>query len=217
MQRDDTSNPGMFAVLEGQELWRAKVGSSGTSCADCHQDAEVSMRGVAARYPSFSTARNAPVDLQGQINLCRESRQKAPPLPLEGSELLALSAYVSVQSRGMPIMPPDDARLEPWRRQGEALYNLRQGQLNFSCSNCHDDHAGHRLAGSPIPQGHPTGYPLYRLEWQGIGSLQRRLRGCLIGIRAEPYAYGANEYIALELFLMSRARGMAFETPAIRP
>ncbi len=175
------------------------------------------MRGVAARYPSFSTARNAPIDLQGQINLCRETRQKAPPLPLESSELLALAAYVSIQSRGIPITQPDDVRLEPSRRQGEALYYLRQGQLNFSCANCHDDHAGQRLAGSLIPQGHPTGYPLYRLEWQRIGSLQRRLRGCLIGIRAEPYAYGAEEYIALELFLMSRARGMAIETPAIRP
>jgi sulfur-oxidizing protein SoxA len=217
MQRDDTANPGMFAVLEGEELWREKVGSREMSCADCHQNAEVSMRGLAARYPSFDTARNVPVDLQGQINLCRETRQSAPPFPLEGPELLALSAYVGKQSRGMPIAPPDDARLEPFRRQGEALYSMRQGQLNFSCANCHDDHAGQRLAGSLIPQGHPTGYPLYRLEWQGIGSLQRRLRGCLIGVRAEPYAYGAQEYIALELFLMSRARGMAVEAPAIRP
>src|SRR5256885_16986097 len=42
-----------------------------------------------------------------------------------------------------------------------------------------------------IPQAHPTGYPLYRLEWQNLGSLQRRLRNCLVGIRAEPYDYGA--------------------------
>ena len=35
-----------------------------------------------------------------------------------------------------------------------------------------------------IPQAHPTGYPIYRLEWQGLGSLQRRLRNCLVGMRA---------------------------------
>jgi sulfur-oxidizing protein SoxA len=68
-----------------------------------------------------------------------------------------------------------------------------------------------------MPQGHPNGYPLYRLEWQSLGSLQRRLRNCLIGMRAEPYAYGAGEYVDLELFLMWRARGMAVETPAVRP
>ena len=37
------------------------------------------------------------------------------------------------------------------------------------------------------------------------------------GMRAEPYPYGAAEYVALELFLMVRARGLAVETPAVRP
>ena len=68
-----------------------------------------------------------------------------------------------------------------------------------------------------MPQAHPTGYPLYRLEWQSLGSLQRRLRNCLIGIRAEPYEYGASELVDLELFLKWRARGMIFEAPAVRP
>ena len=48
----------------------------------------------------------------------------------------------------------------------------REGQLNLSCANCHDDNWDKRLAGSPIPQAHPTGYPIYRLEWQTLGSLQ---------------------------------------------
>ena len=68
-----------------------------------------------------------------------------------------------------------------------------------------------------VPQAHPTGYPLYRLEWQSLGSLQRRLRNCLVGIRAEPYDYGSPELVDLELFLMWRARGMAMDAPAVRP
>jgi L-cysteine S-thiosulfotransferase len=68
-----------------------------------------------------------------------------------------------------------------------------------------------------IPQAHPTGYPLYRLEWQSLGSLQRRLRNCLTGMRAVPYAYGAQEMTELELFLARRARGLTLETPAVRP
>jgi sulfur-oxidizing protein SoxA len=39
----------------------------------------------------------------------------------------------------------------------------------------------------------------------------------MIGMRAEPYAYGAPEYVAMELYLMWRARGMKVETPAVRP
>jgi sulfur-oxidizing protein SoxA len=58
---------------------------------------------------------------------------------------------------------------------------------------------------------------VYRLEWQSIGSLQRRLRNCLIGMRAEHYDYGAPENGDLELHLMWRARGMPIEPPAVRP
>ena len=43
MQDDDTSNPGMLAVLDGEALWQAKAGTSGKSCADCHGDATTSM------------------------------------------------------------------------------------------------------------------------------------------------------------------------------
>jgi sulfur-oxidizing protein SoxA len=117
----------------------------------------------------------------------------------------------------VPIAAGEDPRLEPFRARGEALFRRRQGQLNLSCANCHDDNPGRQLGGNAIPQGHPTGYPLYRLEWQGLGSLQRRLRNCMAGVRAEPYAYGSPEYVELELYLMHRARGMPLETPAVRP
>jgi sulfur-oxidizing protein SoxA len=217
MQRDDTANPGMLGVLEGETLWNEKAGFAGRSCPDCHGDARASMRGVAARYPAYSAEQGRPVDLEGRINLCRETRQNALPLPRESREMLALSAYVAHQSRGMPITAGEDPRLEPFRARGEALYRQRQGQLNLSCAQCHDDHWGKRLAGAIIPQGHPTGYPLYRLEWQSLGSLQRRLRNCMVGVRAEPFAPGSPEVVDLELFLMSRARGLPIETPAVRP
>jgi sulfur-oxidizing protein SoxA len=217
MQRDDLANPGMLWVAEGEVAWSSKAGSAGRSCADCHGNAAASMRGVATRYPAYSVERGRPVDLQGRINLCRETKQNATPLPFESQELLALTAYVANQSRGMLIEPDKNPRLQPFRARGQALYTQRQGQLNFSCANCHDDHWGQKLGSSPIPQAHPTGYPIYRLEWQGVGSLQRRLRNCMVGVRAEPYPFGAEEYIDLELFLMSRAQGMPLETPAVRP
>ena len=217
MQDDDTANPGMLAVADGEALWQAKTGNAGRACADCHGDARASMKGVAARYPAFEPKLNRPVNLEQRINICRVERQQATPLPYESKEQLALSAFVGQQSRGEPIAPPDDARLKPHRDAGRAALNRRQGQLNLSCSQCHDDNWSKRLAGNIIPQAHPTGYPIYRLEWQSLGSLQRRLRNCMIGMRAEHYDYGAPEYVELELYLMWRARGMPMETPAVRP
>jgi sulfur-oxidizing protein SoxA len=217
MQRDDSMNPGMLWVLDGEAIWGRKPNPAAQSCADCHGDAASSMRGVAARYPAFDAAQGAAIDLAGRIIQCRETRQASPPLAREGQELLALTSFVAHQSRGLPIAPPDDAGMRAARSQGQSIYMMRLGQLDLSCAQCHDDNAGRRLAGSVIPQGHPTGYPIYRLEWQGVGSLQRRLRGCMVGVRAEPFAFGSAEFIAIEAYLMGRARGMEVETPAIRP
>jgi len=216
MQDDDTANPGMLWVLDGEALWQRKTGAAGQACADCHGDAKESMRGVAARHPAFDAKRGAPVDLAGRINICRTEQQNAPPLTLEGRDMLALSAFVTLQSRGMPI-ESNDERLKPFIDAGRGLFTERQGQLNLSCAQCHNDNWGQKLAGNTIPQGHPTGYPLYRLEWQSLGSLQRRLRNCLTGMRAEAPPLGAAEHIALEAFLMWRARGMPMEAPAVRP
>ncbi|MFT4119641.1 sulfur oxidation c-type cytochrome SoxA [Bradyrhizobium sp.] len=217
MQDDDTSNPGMLFVLDGEALWITKTGSAAKACADCHGDARTSMKGVAARYPAFDKTQARPVTLDQRINLCRVRHQEASPMPYESHDLLALSAYVGHQSRGVPITAGDDPQLRPFVEQGHALFMQREGQLNLACTNCHDDQYDKRLAGSPITQGQPTGYPLYRLEWQTLGSLERRLRSCMTGVRAQAFDYGAPELVALELYLMSRARGLTVETPAVRP
>ena len=217
MQDDDSANPGLLWVLEGEGLWNRKTGTASRSCADCHGDARASMKGVAARHPSFDAARGRPVSLEQRINTCRVNQQKAPSLAWESRDLLALSAYVARQSRGLPIELAVDQRTHPFLDAGRAVFHRRQGQLNLACNQCHDDNWGRRLAGNVVPQAHPTGYPLYRLEWQSLGSLQRRLRNCLVGMRAEPYEYGAPEMVDLELFLVWRARGMTFEAPAVRP
>jgi L-cysteine S-thiosulfotransferase len=217
MQDDDIANPATLSVLDGEALWKRKVGAAQKACADCHGDAAVSMRGVSARYPAFSPAKGRPIDIEQRINLCRTGQQQAEPLAHESRDLLALTAYLGRQSRGQPIAVVNDDKTKPFIDAGRKLYSTRQGQLNLSCQTCHDDLWGQKLAGVPMPQGHPNGYPLYRLEWQSLGSLQRRLRNCLIGMRAEPYAYGSDEYVDLELYLMWRARGMTMETPAVRP
>ncbi|MES2784424.1 MAG: sulfur oxidation c-type cytochrome SoxA [Pseudomonadota bacterium] len=222
MQRDDMTNPAMLSVQDGQALWNraplalAAPTSSAKTCASCHGDL-AAMKGVAARYPAWDVLAARPVNLGMRINACRERHQAMPPWPREHPDLLALEAAVGMQSRGMSIAPSSDERLLPFRARGEKLFNQRIGQLDLSCMQCHDQLAGGRLAGSVIPQGHATGYPIYRLEWQGMGSLARRIRGCMTGVRAEPLAADSMEMVALELHLAGRAMGMAVETPAVRP
>ncbi len=217
MQRDDSQNPAMLWVAEGEALWHTPAGRDQKSCMSCHGDATQTMRGVAARYPAFDVATKGPLNLGQRIQQCRQSQQHAAPWAAESQPLLSMETYVAHQSRGMPIAPPDDARLAAFTQRGQATYVRRIGQIDLSCAQCHDSQAGQRLAGNPIPQAHPTGYPVYRLEWQGMGSLQRRLRNCMTGVRAEAPPFGAPELVELELYLMQRAKGMALETPAVRP
>jgi sulfur-oxidizing protein SoxA len=207
----------MLAVLDGEVVWNRSEGPAGKSCAGCHGDAQHSMNGIAARYPLFDTSLGRPIDLDQRINLCRTMHQQSAALGFESKELLALSAFVAHRSRGQPIAISDDPQTRRAADAGKAIFERRQGQLNLSCAQCHDDNWGQRLGGAVIPQAHPTGYPLYRLEWQSLGSLRRRLRNCLVGMRAEPYPDDAPEIVDLELYLASRARGLPIETPAVRP
>src|SRR2546426_1270397 len=217
MRDDDPANPGMLWVLEGGTLWSRKTGAAGRACADCHGDARTSMKGVAARHPAFDAAKGRPVSLEQRINLCRTDRQQASPLAWESRELLALTAFVARQSRGLPIDVVIDARTQPFLDAGRAAFHRRQGQLNLACTQCHDANWGRQLAGNVIPQAHPTGYPLYRLEWQALGSLQRRVRKCLVGVRAGPDDYRAPALVGLQLYLMWRARGVTLEAPPLPP
>lgn len=91
------------------------------------------------------------------------------------------------------------------------------GQLDLSCADCHDRLVGRRLGGSVIPPGNALGYPSYRLEWQAVGSLQRRLRSCVAGVRAHPWPQGSPEMLALEAHLAWRDRGARLQSPSVRP
>lgn len=210
LQRDLTQHPGQLFVAEGQALW-ARPAANGRRCADCHAEVPA----VAARYPVWDAAQGRPLTLAGRIDACRQQHLQQPAEGPDGPALLALQAVITQRSQGHPVQA--DARLQPWAERGRQLWRQRFGQLNLACAQCHDRHAGQRLGGAAIPQAHPTGYPSYRLEWQGLGSLERRMRGCLAGVRAEPFAPGADEWLALEAWLMQRADGMPWEGVALRP
>jgi sulfur-oxidizing protein SoxA len=213
VQDDDAANPAFLWVQQGETLWSDPAGTAGKSCASCHGDV-TKLRGVATGYPAFDAKRDRPVTLEQRINFCRTDHMGAPAFGWDDDRLLSLSALVGLQSRGLPLTVEPR---EPFLSEGATLFNERMGQLNLSCAQCHEDRAGQSLGGSLIPQGHPNGYPEYRLEWQGMGSLYRRLRNCMVGVRADPFPPDSREAAVLALFLAVRANGMKMETPAVRP
>lgn len=72
------------------------------------------------------------------------------------------------------------------------------------------------MRGDRLSEGQSVGYPIYRLDWQTQGSLHRRIETCFEGVRSETPPLGTSIYLALELYLAHRARGLPVETPAVR-
>ena len=216
IQDDDFENPAFLWVDYGEELWGTAEGEAGKSCASCHGDAAESMAEAGASYPVYDEAWGKLMNLEQRINQCREENMRAEPWKWETRELLGMTAYVRHQSSGKPVSVKIDGKAAPFYEKGKESYYQRRGQLDMACSNCHEDNAGGQLRANILSQGQSNGFPTYRLKWQGVGSLHRRFRGCNSQVRAEPFGYGSDEYVNLELFLANRGSGLPVETPAVR-
>jgi sulfur-oxidizing protein SoxA len=216
LQADDFGNPGLLWVERGRALWNAPRGERNKACASCHGDPAMSMQGVAARYPAFAASLGRVVNVEQRINACVVDNQNAAPLAPESPELLALTALVARQSRGAPIAARVDGPAAALLERGARIYHRRQGQMNLACTHCHDSSWGRTLLNEKISQGHPADWPAYRFEWQSLGSLERRLRACYFGVRAELPPFGSDDLLALQVYLGQRAAGLVSQPPGVR-
>ena len=209
MQADDFGNPGALWVTRGEGLYASL-------CSGCHGKAAAAMKGVAARHPRHDPALGRVVNLEQRIDACVTTKARRAPLAWESEPMLALTAYVAQQSRGVPLAVSIEDAAAPVYARGREIYHQRQGQLNLACTQCHDASWGRRILHDTVSQGHPVDWPAYRLEWQSLGSLQRRLRACYFGVRAEMPAFGGGDLVALELYLAKRAEGLTSSVPGVR-
>lgn len=216
IQDDDFENPGFIWVDIGEELWSKVDGSEGKSCASCHGEDAAAMEGVGNTYPKYNAELGKPINIEQQINRCRETNMKAEPYKWESKEMLAMTVFVKHQSAGKPINVDISGPMMSFWEKGKDFYFKRRGQLDMACSNCHIDNAGNMIRANLLSQGMANGFPTYRLKWQKVGSLHRRFRGCNKQVRAKPYKSGSDEYVNLEVFLTHRGNGLPLETPAVR-
>lgn len=216
LQLDDFDNPGFIWVEQGEEIWSKTEGAKGKSCKSCHEDASKSMKGVGATMPKWDAKLKRPLTLEQRINTCRTKSMEAGPWKWESNEMLSMTTFIKNQSRGMPVNVQSDGPMKPWVKKGKDLYYTRIGQFNLACSNCHEGYYDKYIRADHLSQGHSNGFPTYRLKWQKLGSLHRRFKGCMKNIRATPYKPGSDEFVALEIYLAQRGKGLQIETPAVR-
>lgn len=215
IQDDDFMNASFLWVDKAKDLWTTADGAAGKSCADCHGDVE-SLKGAGTRYPTTDAETGKFMNMEMRINDCRERRMEAKPWKFESDELIGMTALVKLQSRGMPMNVDITGPNEEWFKRGEEFYFTRRGQLNLACADCHITSEKHMIRAELLSQGMPNGFPTYRMKWQKLGSLHRRLRGCNDQIRAERLPGLGEDYLAVETYISWRANGLPVETPSVR-
>lgn len=214
LQMDDFDNPGMIFVDVGQELFETAEGDAGKSCADCHESAE-EFAGLKASMPRV----NEEGELESMpdvINECRTERMQADAWKWSGPEMSAMTALISLQSRGIPMDVAIDGAAAPFWEQGKEIYYTRYGQLDLACSNCHENNYDMMIRADHLSQGQTNGFPNYRLKNAKINTVHGRFKGCMKNIRAQPFAEGGDEFKALELYVASRGNGLPVESPSVR-
>ena len=216
LQMDDFANPAMLAVEQGADLWSTADGTAGQSCQDCHGDAEESMAGVRAHMPHVN-ANGVLWSMEDYVNNCRTERMGAEAWRWSGEQMVAMTSYIAMQSRGMPVDVQIDGAAAPYWEQGREMYYTRYGELELSCANCHEESYGRMIRADHLSQGQINGFPTYRLKNAGMVSIHNRFRGCIRDTRAETFAEGSDEFRALELYVASRGNGLSVEGVSVRP
>lgn len=216
-QEDSFENPGMLAVERGSEIWETVDGSMGKSCASCHDDAAASMKDVGATYPKWDADAKRPINVELQIDKCRVENMGAEPYKFDDDDQKSLTAFVKHQSLGKPVeIDLTEGELQAWWEKGKDVYYTRTGQLNFSCSSCHEASMGKYIRADHLSQGQVNGFPTYRFNTAGMVSLHNRFRGCIRDTRAEMPKAFSDELMALEVYVTWRGTGLSVETPAVR-
>lgn len=215
MQADDFDNPGMIFVEQAMETWETVDGTEGKSCSSCHDGID-SMAGVKPTYPKWDETAGTVQTLQMQMNECRTERMGAEAWGYDKAPAINMEAALSSVSRGMPVNVAIDGPAQSTWELGKDMYYTRTGQLELSCSNCHEDNYGNMIRADHLSQGQINGFPVYRLKNTKLNGAHSRFKGCIRDTRAETYNPGSQEFIALELYVASRGNGLSVEGPSIR-
>jgi sulfur-oxidizing protein SoxA len=217
MQDDDFSNPGFFAVERGAKLWDSVEGAAGKACASCHAPGDTAIRTAGVSHPKIDPASGQLFGLERRINQCRAAHMGAAPRAYESVDLVALTAFVRHQARGLAVAVATDGAAAAHAERGRAFFEQRRGLFDLSCADCHDRNPGRKLRAEAVSEGHVNGFPAYKLKWQEVGSTHRQFQRCEALARSIPHEAGSPEYLDLELYLAARGNGLKVETPAVRP
>ena len=205
--------PYEIAIDDGQELYTTPF-KNGNTYAGCFENGGI---GIAHTYPRFEKGKVK--TLAAAINDCRVINGEKP-LPYLKGKIASLLAYMANTSRGKPIAIkiPDNPLAIAAYEDGKRIYFTRRGSRAFACYSCHWEAAGSKIRGNELSPavGQATHFPSYRSKWGGVGTIQRRYKGCMKNIGAKPLKQQTEAMNNLEYFHRFISNGIPMNAPGTR-
>lgn len=228
-------NPAELWEVRGEDMWKQKRGPKQVSLQQCDLGLGPGVvKGAYARLPKYFADADKVMDLETRLLWCMTTVQGMSDADsrkqLFGagndrkSDMEALVAYVTSESRGVPMnVGLSNPREAEMYRLGEKMFYFRGGPHDFGCVTCHGDD-GKRIRLQDLPnlttkegaQKAYTTWPAYRVSQGELRSFQWRLYDCFRQQRFPELIFGSDASIALTLFLARNANGAAFDAPAIK-
>jgi sulfur-oxidizing protein SoxA len=212
----DDFPPYDFAVDRGKEMFATPF-KNGKTYGDCFPEKGI---GIRQNYPYFDLKSGEVITLELALNRCREANGEEPYSYVK-DEMASLTAYMAFTSRGKPfdIKIPNDPRALAAYQNGEEYFYARRGQLNFSCASCHVQNPGNHIRTEVLAPalGIVAAMPIYRSEWNGMGTMSRRLVTCNSQVRGVPLKPQDELYRDVEYYLSYMSNGLPISGPGTRP
>jgi L-cysteine S-thiosulfotransferase len=212
----DDFPPYDFAIERGKQMFATPF-KNGKTYGDCFPDKGI---GIRQNYPYFDDKTGEVITLELALNRCREQNGEAAYSYVK-DEMASLTAYMAFTSRGklFDVKIPNDPRALAAYENGRRYFYTRRGQLNFSCASCHVQNPGNHIRTEVLAPalGIVAGMPIYRSEWNGMGTMSRRLVTCNSQVRGVPLTPQDEDYRDVEYYLTFMANGLPVSGPATRP
>ena len=203
--------PYEIGLEKGKQFW------DDNNLASCFKNGG---RNIAQHYPYWDRRTEMVRTIELDINECLRRKGKDPIQGLKQGTMAQVAAYMKSLSRGQRVkidITRDPKALEAYD-EGRRFYWGKRGQLNFSCADCHVTYVGKRLSGDILGPGlgHDVGFPAYRAEWGGLGTLHRRYAACNLQVRAAPFVPQSRQYRNLEFYETFLQQGLPLTAPSQR-
>jgi L-cysteine S-thiosulfotransferase len=235
MINDPMANPGYLAVDRGETIWSQPRGTKNVSLETCDLgEGPGKLEGAYAKLPRHFADADRVMDLEQRLLWCMDKVQGLDTKdivarrfggPGRESDMEGLVAFIANKSNGMKYEPQTSHPKEKeMLAAGEALFNRRAGQMDFSCATCHAA-PGQRIRLQGLPDfSRPTkdardtmgSWPTYRVSQSQTRTMQHRLWDCYRQMRHPVPEYGSDGITALTVYMAKMAEGGEITVPSIK-